>query len=306
MAKYLITGGCGFIGSHLADFLVKSGFEVSILDNLSTGKRDYAPQKARLLIGSITDSEAIERALKDVDGVFHLAAVPSVQKSLDHWHAVHEINSGGTVRLYEALTKLPKKIPLVYASSSGVYGDSPSPLASEDSQAVPLSPYGIDKLSGEWHARILWNVYRIPNISFRFFNVFGPRQDASSPYSGVISIFAERISKNLPLTIYGDGGQVRDFIYVEDVARTLGQAITAPMEGAHVYNLCTGKGTTVNRLADLMGEIAGVPLTKEYAPPREGEIRVSIGDPSKAQNSLQFKPRYTLEEGLRRMWKACV
>lgn len=310
MKKYLVTGGCGFIGSHLAHFLMKEGSEVCILDDLSTGKKENAPEGAELLIGSITDSAMVKRALEGVDGVFHMAAVASLQKSLDHWYSVHQINCGGTVQLFEALPRLPKKIPLIYASSSGIYGDPsqishPSPIQ-EHTPATPLSPYGIDKLAGEWHANVLWNVYRIPNISFRFFNVFGPRQDASSPYSGVISIFSERLSKNAPLTIYGDGEQVRDFIYVADVVRTMAQAMAAPMDGSKIYNLCTGKGTKVNRLAEIMGEIAGVTVEKEYAPSRKGEIRVSIGDPSLATSDLQFKTDYTLEEGLRELRKACV
>ncbi|MCC5832129.1 MAG: NAD-dependent epimerase/dehydratase family protein [Chlamydiales bacterium] len=307
MGKYLVTGGCGFIGSHLANFLLKQGCGVTILDNLSTGKKEKAPEAADLLIGSITDKALLKHALKDIDGVFHLAAVPSVQKSLDHWHAVHEVNSGGTVLLYETLAELPKKIPLIYASSSAVYGDSLDLPACEESQVAPLSPYGIDKLAGERHAGVLWNVYRIPSLSLRFFNVFGPGQDPYSPYSGVISIFAKRISKNAPLTLYGDGEQLRDFIYVEDVVRTMAEAISSPFEGAGVYNLCTGEGTTINNLADLMGEIAGKSLIKEHAPPRKGEIRVSIGDPSKAQRTLGFKRRFSLYEGLKEtMRSACV
>lgn len=306
MAKYLITGGCGFIGSHLAHFLVNRGSEVCILDDLSSGKKENAPKHAELLIGSITDPKSVERALEGVEGVFHLAAIPSVQQSFDRWHAVHQINSGGTVQLYEALTKLPKKIPLIYASSSAVYGCSPHTPINEKTPTAPLSPYGIDKLSGEWQAKILWNVFQIPSISFRFFNVFGPHQDASSPYSGVISNFSKRLAKNLPLIIYGNGEQVRDFIYVEDVVRTLTEAMVNPLEGAHIYNLCTGKGTTVNQLADLMGKVAGISIKKEYAPPREGDIRLSIGDPSLAKRSLKFKPAFTLEEGLRELRKACV
>jgi UDP-glucose 4-epimerase len=298
VAKYLVTGGCGFIGSHLADYLVKQGCEVSILDDLSTGKKENAPKAAELVIGSITDPEAVRRALVGVHGVFHLAAVASVQKSFDHWQAVHEINCGGTVQLFEALAKLPKKIPIIYASSSGVYGSSPLIPASEETPVSPLSPYGIDKLSGEWHAKVLWNVYRVPSISLRLFNVYGPRQDPSSPYSGVISIFSKRVSKNLPLTIYGDGEQVRDFIYVKDVARAMAKAMRAPMEGAKIYNLCTGNGTSINFLADMIGKISSMPIIKEYAPEREGEVRISIGDPSRARTALEFNPRYSLEDGL--------
>jgi len=304
--KYLITGGCGFIGSHLADALVNRGFEVRILDDLSTGKKENAPKEAELLIGSITDPDMLERGLQEVDGVFHLAAVASVQKSIDRWSAIHEINSGGCIRLYEAISKLKTRVPLIYASSSCIYGDSSDLPLREDTVVHPLSPYGIDKLAAEWHANVLWNVFHVPNISFRFFNVFGRRQDPSSPYSGVISIFSERISRGERLTIYGDGEQVRDFIYVKDVARMLVDAILRPMTGTLIYNLCSGRGTTVNQLANLMGKIAGISIHKEYAPPREGEIRISIGDPTKIKDSLQLEPKYSLEEGLKELLNICV
>jgi len=306
MTKYLVTGGCGFIGSHLADLLLNRGCEVSILDDLSTGKKENAPKEAELLIGSITDPSMLERALDGVDGVFHMAAVASVQKSIDHWSSVHQVNSGGSVRLFEALTKLKRKVPLIFASSSGIYGDTSEIPTQEQASASPLSPYGIDKLSGEWHANVLWNVFQIPNISFRFFNVFGPRQDPSSPYSGVISIFSKCISGKNPLTIYGDGEQVRDFIYVGDVVRMMVEAMHTPMSGSEIYNLCTGKGSSINQLADLMGKIAGISIKKEYAPPRQGEVRISIGDPSKVKNSLQLEPKYSLEEGLKEFKKVCV
>jgi len=304
--KYLITGGCGFIGSHLAEALVGRGFAVRILDDLSTGKRENAPEKAELLIGSITDPLLLERALQGVDGVFHLAAVASIQKSIDQWSAVHEVNSAGCIRLYEALSKLKKSIPLVYASSSAIYGDSPQIPLKEETFSPPLSPYGIDKLAGEWQAGVLGNVFHVQNTSFRFFNVFGPREDPSSPYSGVISIFAKRISEGKPLMIYGDGEQVRDFIYVKDVARMLVETMVRPMTGTHIYNLCSGTGTTVNQLADLMGKIACTSIKKEYAPSREGEIRISIGDPTKLKNSLQLEPIYSLEEGLKELLKTCA
>ncbi len=304
--RYLVTGGCGFIGSHLVDHLITQGHEVCILDDLSTGKKSNIPNEADLLIGSINDPNRVEQALQDVDGVFHVAAIPSVQKSLDHWHTLHQVNSGGTVCLFDALSKLKRKIPLIYASSSCVYGDASTSPSKEDLPLSPLSPYGVDKLSGEWHAQVLWNVFQIPTISFRFFNVYGPRQDPSSPYSGVISLFSECIWEHAPLTIYGDGEQVRDFIYVGDVARVMSAAMSAPMSGSSVYNLCTGKGTTINQLADLMGKTAGVEVQKYYTPPREGVFRVSIGDPSLMKRILNLESAYTLEEGLRELKIACV
>lgn len=300
MSKYLITGGCGFIGSHLADALIGRGDKVRIIDDLSTGKRENAPQAAELIIGSILDLPLLQSSLQGIEGVFHLAAIPSVQRSIDEWSHVHQVNSGATVQLFEAITKLERKIPVVYASSSAVYGDVGSLPIQEQTPPMPLSPYGIDKLAGEMHARLLWDVFQIPSLSFRFFNVFGPRQDPSSPYSGVISIFSSRIAQNRPVTIFGDGEQRRDFIYVADVVRMMISAITRPMIGAEIFNLCTGKGTTINQLADLIGEVTGVAVKKEYAPPREGDIFCSIGDPSKAKKGLELETQYSLKEGLMR------
>ncbi len=297
LSKYLVTGGCGFIGSHLADALIASGCGVRILDDLSTGKRQNAPDEAELIVGSITDQALLEGCVEGVDGVFHLAAVASVQKSLDQWAEVHHVNSGGTVRLFEALSRLKHKIPLVYASSSCVYGEAAETPISEKSIPHPLSPYGIEKLEGEWEAQILWNIFKVPSTTFRFFNVFGPRQDPSSPYSGVISVFFDRLSNGKKLTIFGNGDQMRDFIYVKDVVRMLLEAMQRPMQGASVFNLCTGVGTSINQLATLMAPES----EKEHVPAREGEVRVSIGDPSKIQQALQLKSSYTLEEGLKDM-----
>ena len=301
MSKYLITGGCGFIGSHLAESLIAFGHGVRILDDLSTGKKENAPPEAELVIGSITDPTLLKTSVEGIDGVFHLAAIASVQKSLDQWAAVHHVNSGGTVRLFEALSQLKQKIPLIYASSSCIYGEAHETPIPEKALPHPLSPYGIEKLEGEWEAQILWNIFQIPTTAFRFFNVFGPRQDPSSPYSGVISVFFDRLRNGKKLTICGDGKQVRDFIYVKDVVRMMLETMVKPMRGASVFNLCTGVGTSINQLATLMAP----EVKKEYAPAREGEVRVSIGDPSKIQQALQLKPSYTLEEGLKEM-RICV
>lgn len=303
MTKYLITGGCGFIGSHLADFLIKQGFAVRIFDDLSSGKQENAPSEAEVFIGSITDKKLVEQIIEGVDGIFHLAAIASVQKAIENWSLVHEVNSCGSIYLFETLARLKKPLPLIYASSASIYGTAST---SEHLQPKPLSAYGIDKLATEWHAHFLWNFFHIPVICFRFFNVFGPRQDPSSPYSGVISIFLEKILNEMPLTIFGDGKQMRDFVYVKDVARILTHTMLQLKKGAETYNLCTGIGTSVDELATLIAQITDKSITKNYLPPRKGEIRFSIGNPMKLKNQLGITTQYTLEQGLKEMVGLCV
>ncbi len=302
MSKYLITGGCGFIGSHLADTLIECGNEVRILDDLSTGKRVNAPKGAELLIGSVTDLKLLEQALEGIEGVYHLAAIASVQKTIEKWHETHLINQGGTVAILEQIARSKRTIPVVYASSSAVYGNTSHYPISEETPQLPLSPYGVDKLACEWQARIAWNVHKIPSIGLRLFNVFGPRQDPSSPYSGVIAIFSKRIPKGDPITIYGDGEQRRDFIYVKDVVRIMVKAMSKTRSDAEIYNVCTGKDISVNQLAEIIGKLSRTQVEKQYAPPREGEVRISCGDPSKIKHALQLEASFTIEEGL----KQCV
>lgn len=306
MPKYLITGGCGFIGSHVAESLLASAADVKILDDLSTGKKDNAPAEAELLIGSITDKTLVSQALADVDGVVHLAAIPSVQQSIDNWAAVHAVNCGGTVTLFDAISTLKRKIPVIFASSSSVYGEVKQLPISEDASTIPLSPYGLDKLTGEKQAHLLTQLFDVPTCVLRLFNIYGPRQDPSSPYSGVLSLFTKWIANNSPLTIYGDGEQKRDFVYVKDVARVIKEILHQPLTGAHIYNMCTGEGTTINQLADVLSQVACLPIQKRYAPSREGEIRVSVGDPTKLQTALHLKASTPLEEGMKELLNVCV
>ncbi len=299
MARYLVTGGCGFIGSHLADALAMAGHQVVILDDLSTGKRENAPKKAEIIIGDAVDEAAVERAFKGIDGCFHLAAVASVERSTEAWAATHKVNVTAAVNVFQAATRQKTPVPVVYTSSAAVYGDNPDIPLAEDSVARPLTAYGADKYSCELHGRVAWLVHRIPNIGIRPFNIYGPRQDPKSPYSGVISIFADRIARNAPYTVHGDGEQTRDFVFVADIVKVFVVTMEKLGEGYDVVNVCTGKATSVNQLAGTLEKICGYTGRRQYGPPRKGDARASVGNPAKLHAHAGFIPQTALEEGLR-------
>ncbi|WP_207458377.1 NAD-dependent epimerase/dehydratase family protein [Azospirillum sp. SYSU D00513] len=301
MARYLVTGGCGFIGSHLVERLLSQGHEVRVLDDLSTGRRENLPGGADIIIGDVADAPAVGRAMEGMDGCFHLAAVASVDRSREAWLETHAANLTGTIAVFDAARRARAggPVPVVYASSAAVYGDNPAMPLTEDAATRPLSAYGADKLACELHARVADGVHGVPTAGFRFFNVYGPRQDPKSPYSGVISIFAGRIARGEPITVNGDGEQVRDFVYVKDLVRYLTAAMEAPRPGAPVYNVCTGRPTTVNQLAETLARLAGKPLDRSHGPARTGDIRVSIGDPARLVAAFGMSCDTTLEDGLR-------
>lgn len=301
MARYLVTGGCGFIGSHLIERLLAAGHDARVLDDLSTGKRENLPAGVPVTVGNVADAAAVEAAMAGMDGCFHLAAVASVDRSREAWLETHHANLSGTVAVFDAARRANPKgpIPVVYASSAAVYGDNPNMPLTEAAETRPLSAYGADKLGCELHARVADGVHGVPATGFRFFNVFGPRQDPKSPYSGVISIFAGRIVKEQPITINGDGEQVRDFVYVKDLVRYLTAAMDNPRPGAPVFNVCTGIPTSVNRLAEVLAELSGHPLDRSYGPARPGDIRVSIGDPARLVAAFGMACETPLEDGLR-------
>ncbi len=301
MARYLVTGGGGFIGSHLIERLLAAGHEVRVLDDLSTGKRENLPDGVPVTIGDVADPAAVDAAMAGVDGCFHLAAVASVERSREAWLETHHANLSGTIAVFDAArrAKAGGPIPVVYASSAAVYGDNPAMPLTEESATRPLSAYGADKLGCELHARVADGVHGVPATGFRFFNVYGPRQDPKSPYSGVISIFAGRIARDKAITINGDGEQVRDFVYVKDLVRCLTAAMERPQPGAPVYNVCTGTATSVNRLAEVLAQLSGRTLQRSFGPARAGDIRVSIGDPSRLIAAFGTACQTSLEEGLR-------
>ncbi len=247
MSTYLVTGGCGFIGSHLADSLLADGHAVRILDDLSTGKRANKPEAATLIEADVADPRAVVRAMEGVDGCFHLAAIASVERANRDWLGTHRVNLSGTITILEAARGGP--IPVVYASSAAIYGDNPALPLAETAAPRPLSAYGADKLGCELHARVAGRVHGIPTTGLRFFNVYGPRQDPLSPYSGVISIFCERLRGGRGVTIFGDGGQTRDFVFVADVVRALRAALRRVSTEAGVFNVCTGRASSVRDLA---------------------------------------------------------
>jgi len=296
---FLVTGGCGFIGSHLSEALLARGDSVRVLDDLSSGLLSNLPKGAELIRGSITEPRCVREALAAVDGCFHLAAISSVERSLSDWVGTHRVNLEGTIVIFDELRKLSanRVIPVVYASSAAVYGEAPALPLTEEMQALPLSAYGADKLGSELHARIAAKVFGIPTVGLRLFNVYGPRQDPRSPYSGVISRFCDRLSRGEPVEIFGDGQQQRDFIYVADVVTAFLKAMDHPPAGA-VLNICTGIGTSIEALAKLVAELGGMPLQMRFLPARSGEIRNSIGSPVHAAAILGLSEPTPLRQGL--------
>ena len=306
MARYLITGGCGFIGSHLADLLVGKGHGVRVLDDLSTGRRENLPAGAELLIGDVADRGAVAEAMAGVDGCFHLAAVASVERCTRDWLGTHRTNLTGTITVLDCARKAGGRpgVPVVYASSAAIYGDQPQAPIHELMTPQPLSAYGADKLGCELHARVATAVHGVPAVGMRFFNVYGPRQDPKSPYSGVISIFCDRLLRNQPLTIFGDGEQVRDFVYVGDVAQALWQAMQTKLPAGSVFNVCTGQPTSINRLVSTLASLLHTTPQVTHGPAREGDIRVSIGATPRAAEQLGFRAHTRLADGLAELLRA--
>ena len=298
MARYLVTGGAGFIGSHLVESLLGDGHKVRVLDDLSSGDRENLPCLVEFIKADVADPYVVGRAFDGIDGCFHLAAIASVEKCNLEWLRTHQVNLSGTINVFDEARRSPGRIPVVYASTAAVYGDCATVPASEDSRAAPLSAYGADKRACELHARAAGVTHGLRTIGLRFFNLYGPRQDPSSPYSGVIAIFLDRLRRGQPVEIYGDGGQVRDFTYIADAVSALRRAMPTASALAPVYNICTGKGTTVRRLAETIAALCKTELVVDNRPSRGGEVQSSIGDPRRAAAEFGFRARITLAEGL--------
>jgi len=300
MSLFVVTGGAGFIGSHLADALLAAGHAVRVVDDLSTGTRGNLAPEVELVEGDVADAGLVRRALEGAAGVFHLAAIASVARSNEDWVGTHRTNLTGTVTVLDA-ARAAGRIPVAYASSAAIYGDQGEGPIEESAVPAPSTAYGADKLGSELHARVAFGVHGVPTLGFRFFNVYGPRQDPASPYSGVISIFAARIAAGQPLTLHGDGLQTRDFVYVADVVRHLvaGMAALRAAPQAGVLNVCTGRATSVLALAEALARLDGRPLELRHGPARAGDIRASLGSPAAATAMLGLRAETTLEEGLR-------
>src|SRR5215470_11578184 len=291
MACFLVTGGAGFMGSHLVEALLGRGHSVRVLDDLSSGYRQNLPGQIQFLHGDVTNPGAVEEAFEGIDGCFHLAAIASVARSNREWLRTHEVNLTGTINIFERARRLRhrRKIPVVYASSAAVYGDCATIPIGEDAPVAPLSAYGADKSACELHARVAGAVHEIPTVGLRFFNLYGPRQDRQSPYSGVIALFAERLARDEPVEIFGDGKQIRDFTYIGDAVAALDRALSVASTDAPVFNVCTGRGTTVRGLAEIMTWIYETDVAAVYRPARSGDIGISIGDSRRAAEKLGFR-----------------
>ncbi len=299
MAFYIITGGAGFIGSHLADALLAAGHRVRVLDDLSTGRRANLDPRCELVPCDVAERARLDALFAGADGVFHLAAIASVARSNEDWPGTHRANQSATVAVLDA-ARAAGRIPVVYASSAAVYGDTGGAVAREDARPMPQTAYGADKLGSELHARVGWAIHGVPSLGCRFFNVYGPRQDPASPYSGVISIFAALALAGRPLTVHGSGGQVRDFVFVGDVVAHLlgGMAALAERPEAHVVNVCTGVPATIAGLAEEIRRQAGLASAVTGGPARAGDIAFSLGDPAAARDLLGVRADTTLAEGL--------
>jgi UDP-glucose 4-epimerase len=303
--RVFVTGGAGFIVSHTVAALVDAGHDVTIWDDLSTGKRenlDGLERRVKLLIGDVRDFASLVAATGHArpDAILHLAAVPSVPRSLEEPRFTHAVNLTGTVNVLEAArqTDTPR---VVLACSAAIYGDQPGVPKTESMPVGPSSPYGLEKLQSEQYAALYSTLYELETVSLRYFNVFGPRQDPHSPYSGVISIFLDRLLHGQPVTIHGDGTQTRDFIYVADVAQANVQALTSRLSGHQRFNIGRGAETSVLRLYELLCGIVGRESRLAFGLPRPGDVVRSCADVGHAAAVLGFSARYSVEDGLRRL-----
>ena len=291
----IVTGGAGFIGSHIAWELVKDN-EVIIIDNLYTGKEENVPPGAKLVKADIRDYPTIAELISHSDYVFHEAAQVSVVESIRNPVFTEEVNVIGTINILRALLDGHGK--LIFASSAAVYGDNPNLPLKETERPRPLSPYGLTKATAEEYLRVFHELYGLPVVSLRYFNVFGPRQGFNQ-YAGVISIFINRVLKNEPLVIFGDGKQTRDFIYVKDVVRANLLVAESRRANGRVFNVATGRGTSILELAIKIIETTGANTSILFDKPRPGDIRHSLADIGEIRK-LGFEPEFSLEEGLKK------
>ena len=296
---YLVTGGCGFIGSHLVKALIERGDTVRVLDDLSRGRREHLPRGVEFIEADVADPAAVRRAIQDVDGCFHLAAVPSVIECQSRWLEAHRTNLTGTINIFDAARRAQpgKAIPVVYASSAAVYGNRGMAPLSETLAPQPISICGADKVGCELHARIAHAAHGVPTVGLRLFNVYGPRQSADCAYPGVVPSFLARLAGRRPVSIFGDGGQVRDFVYVDDAVAAL-LAAMGRNAGAEIFNVCTGQGTTVTALAQSMARRFDIEAETAFLPVRVSDVRYSVGDPAAAARHLGFTAGTSLEAGL--------
>ncbi len=302
MEHCLVTGGAGFIGSHLCRRLVLEGAFVRVLDNLSTGKKSNLAgilDSVEFVEGDMGDEQTARRCMQGIDIVFHQGALPSVPRSVENPAATHRDCVDATFALLNAARNAKVK-RFIYAASSSAYGDSPTLPKTESMAPNPLSPYAAAKLFGEYYCSVFSKVYGLETVSLRYFNVFGPCQDPKSQYAAAIPAFITSILNNCSPTIYGDGEQSRDFTYVENVVQANLLAAKAPKTAGEVINIACGRRITLNELVRLINRITGKNVHPTYAPPRPGDVRHSLADIRKAKEQLGYEPVVPFEEGLRR------
>jgi len=298
--KALVTGGAGFIGSHLVDGLLSEGCQVTVIDDLSTGSLanlKHVKERITFYQEDIRNQEILIKAATDCDIIFHLAAVVSVPQTVDNPIDSAMVNEMGTLFVLEA-ARQNKIQRVVLSNSCAVYGDDPAIPKHENMNVKPQSPYAVQKLSNEFYARLYFELYELETVCLRYFNVYGPRQDPSSPYSGVISMFMTKATSNSTPVIYGDGNQYRDFIFVADVVRANLLAASTDAACGKIFNVGTGRFVRVNQLWEMISQLAGSTIEPEHKPPRPGDILESVANIDSAKKILGFEPEYSFEKGL--------
>jgi nucleoside-diphosphate-sugar epimerase len=303
MSKFLVTGGAGFIGSHLVERLVEDGHDVVVLDDFSTGRRSniahHDPKRLKVIEGDIRKPKDVEKAMNGVQFVLHEAALPSVARSVENPVASNEVNVTGTLNVLVAARAAGVK-RVVYASSSAAYGDTPTLPKAESMAPQPMSPYAVSKLAGEHYMRVFHMNYGLETVCLRYFNVFGPRQDPDSDYAAVVPKFVTMMLEKKKPIIYGDGKQTRDFTYVENVVEANLAACTAPKAPGEMVNIACGDRVTIGGLANMIGEAVGWNTEPKLKPGRSGDVRHSLADITRAQDVIGYRVRVNLAEGLER------
>lgn len=305
--RVLVTGGAGFIGSHLVEALLGKGYKVRVLDNLSTGKVSNLPMdnaNLNLVVGDVADGAVVAQAMRDCSAVVHLAAVASVQASVDDPVGTHQSNFVGTLNVCENMLKAGIK-RVVFASSAAIYGNNGEGSAiHEDTPKAPLTPYASDKLASEYYLDFYRREHGLEPVILRFFNIFGPRQDPSSPYSGVISIFTKMAMAEQPVAIFGDGEQTRDFVYVQDLVSILVQAVEANEPGSGAVNVGLSRSTSLNDLITELGAATGSSLTVTHHAPRQGDIRHSRANNARLLERFTLPAPTTIGNGLAQLLRS--
>ena len=307
VGRILVTGGAGFIGSHLVDALLGKGYKIRVLDNLSTGKVANLPIEnpdLELIVGDVANSAVVEQAMRGCGAVVHLAAVASVQASVDDPVATHQANFVGTLNVCQSMLKAGV-MRVVFASSAATYGNNGEGTAIvEETSKAPLTPYASDKLASEYYLDFYRREHGLEPVIFRFFNIFGPRQDPSSPYSGVISIFTERALARKPITVFGDGEQTRDFVYVQDLVSILVQAVETREPTTEAINVGLNRSTSLNDLIAELGSATGTPLNVTYQAPRQGDIRHSRADNTRLLEHFALPEPTSIGQGLAQLLRS--